>query len=105
MLVYVAFFAVGCGPAPWVVLAEILPPRIKGPAASAATAAGWVGNLVVTLSFDALLARLGVGGAYLLYAALNAGAFWYVTAALPETRMRSLAEIEAMLLVPAAGDG
>lgn len=72
------------------VLSEILPPRIKGPAASLATAAGWLGNLLVTLSFDALLGRLGIGGAYLLYAGLNAAAAWYVTAQLPETKMKSL---------------
>ncbi|KIZ00413.1 sugar transporter, partial [Monoraphidium neglectum] len=90
MLLYVAAFAIGCGPIPWVVLSEILPSRIKGPAASLATAAGWLGNLLVTLSFDSLLGRLGLGGAYMLYAALNAGAAWYVTARLPETKMKSL---------------
>ncbi|GBF90824.1 plastidic glucose transporter [Raphidocelis subcapitata] len=100
MLIYVAFFAIGCGPIPWVVLSEILPPRIKGPAASLATAAGWLGNLAVTLSFDALLSRLGVGGAYLLYALLNVGAGWYVSAHLVETKMKSLQEIEEMLLLP-----
>lgn len=43
VLVYVAFFAVGSGPVTWVMLSEVLPPRIKGPAASLATAAGWAG--------------------------------------------------------------
>ena len=43
VLVYVAFFAMGSGPVTWVLLAEVLPPRIKGPAASLATAAGWAG--------------------------------------------------------------
>jgi len=80
----------GCGPIPWVILSEILPPRIKGPAASLATAAGWLGNLLVTLTFDAMLSRLGVGGTYLVYAVLNAGAAWYVWANLPETKMKTL---------------
>jgi hypothetical protein len=44
MLVFVAFFAVGSGPVTWVLLAEVLPPNIKGPAASLATAAGWAGG-------------------------------------------------------------
>lgn len=100
MLLYVAAFAVGCGPIPWVVLSEILPPRIKGPAASLATAAGWLGNLAVTLTFDSLLSRLGVGGAYLMYAGFNVAALWYVTASLPETKMKTLQEIEEMLLLP-----
>jgi hypothetical protein len=90
MLLYVAAFALGAGPIPWVVLSEILPPRIKGPAASLATAAGWLGNLAVTLTFDSLLGRLGVGGAYLLYALLNGGGAWYVSSALVETKMKTL---------------
>jgi hypothetical protein len=85
----------GCGPIPWVVLSEILPPRIKGPAASLATAAGWLGNLAVTLSFDALLSRLGVGGVYLLYALLNCGAGWYVSRSLVETKMKTLQVVRA----------
>ncbi|KAF6258875.1 hypothetical protein COO60DRAFT_1076306 [Scenedesmus sp. NREL 46B-D3] len=41
VLLYVACFAVGSGPVTWVVLSEVLPPAIKGPAASLATAAAW----------------------------------------------------------------
>jgi hypothetical protein len=44
VLLYVACFAVGSGPVTWVVLSEVLPPAIKGPAASLATAAGWAGE-------------------------------------------------------------
>lgn len=44
MLVFVAFFAIGSGPVTWVLLSEVLPPSIKGPAASLATAAGWAGG-------------------------------------------------------------
>jgi hypothetical protein len=44
VLLYVAFFAVGSGPVTWVLLAEVLPPRIKGPAASLATAVAWAGG-------------------------------------------------------------
>ena len=102
VLAYVACFAAGAGPVPWVVLSEILPPRLKGAAASLATAAGWLANLAVVLSFDSLMARLGVGGAYALYAALNAAACVLVYAFLPETAGKSLREIEQMLLVPPA---
>jgi MFS family permease len=44
VLLYVAFFAIGSGPVTWVVLSEVLPPAIKGPAASLATAAAWTGG-------------------------------------------------------------
>lgn len=43
VLLYVAFFATGSGPVTWVLLSEVLPPAIKGPAASLATAAAWGG--------------------------------------------------------------
>jgi hypothetical protein len=45
VLLYVAFFAIGSGPVTWVVLSEVLPPAIKGSAASLATAAAWTGGL------------------------------------------------------------
>lgn len=47
MLVFVAFFAIGSGPVTWVLLSEVLPPSIKGPAASLATVAGWAGEFGV----------------------------------------------------------
>lgn len=50
VLLYVAFFAVGSGPVTWVLLAEVLPPRIKGPAASLATAVAWAGGAGAWLS-------------------------------------------------------
>eukprot|EP00878_Enallax_costatus_P015475 GHUV01016210.1.p1 GENE.GHUV01016210.1~~GHUV01016210.1.p1 ORF type:complete len:748 (+),score=249.62 GHUV01016210.1:490-2733(+) len=100
VLLYVAFFATGSGPISWVVLSEVLPPRIKGPAASLATAAAWIGNLTVTLSFDTLMKHMGLGGTYLLYALLNGAAAGYVAALLVETRCRTLQEIESLLLLP-----
>ena len=100
ILAYVCCFALGCGPIPWILLSEVLPPRIKGPAASVATAACWVGNLLVTLSFDTLLSQMGIGGAYLLYSGFNVLALWFVSAVVVETKCRSLADIEDMLLLP-----
>eukprot|EP00879_Flechtneria_rotunda_P010535 GHRR01011015.1.p1 GENE.GHRR01011015.1~~GHRR01011015.1.p1 ORF type:complete len:531 (+),score=239.60 GHRR01011015.1:55-1647(+) len=103
VLAYVACFAVGSGPVTWVMLSEVLPARIKGPAASAATAISWTGNLVVTLSFDGLLRHLGLGGTYLMYAIFNASAAAYVAGLVVETRCRSLAEVEELLLLPDTG--
>eukprot|EP00775_Hariotina_reticulata_P005499 gene5499-5734_t len=100
VLLYVAFFAVGSGPVTWVLLAEVLPPRIKGPAASLATAVAWAGNLLVTLSFDSLLAHAGLGGAYLMYALFNVFSAIFTAEVVVETRCRSLPEIEELLLMP-----
>ncbi|KAF8055122.1 menG [Scenedesmus sp. PABB004] len=100
LLLYVAAFAVGAGPVTWVLLGEILPPEIKGAAGSLATAGAWAGNLAVTLSFGGLVARLGLGGTFGLYAAANAGAAALLAWLLVETRCRTLAEIEQLLLLP-----
>jgi predicted membrane-bound spermidine synthase len=48
----------------------------------------YAGNLAVTLSFDGLLSRLGLGGTYLLYGLANVGAALYVGQLLVETRCR-----------------
>eukprot|EP00877_Chromochloris_zofingiensis_P014348 jgi/Chrzof1/9167/Cz03g38140.t1 len=100
ILLYVCAFALGVGPIPWIVLSEILPPRIKGPAASLATTCCWAGNLLVTLSFNSMLDTLGIGGSYLLYAAFNCFGLWYVSTYMVETKCRTLPEIEEMLLLP-----
>jgi hypothetical protein len=46
LLAFMAAFALGSGPVTWLLLSEVLPPRIKGPAGSLATAAGWAGACV-----------------------------------------------------------
>ena len=65
---FVLGFSQGSGPIPWVYLGEILPSDIKGPAAALCTSLNWASNLIVGLTFPAMLAGLHLGGAYLVYA-------------------------------------
>ena len=65
---FVLGFSQGSGPIPWVYLGEILPSEIKGPAAALCTSLNWASNLIVGLTFPAMLAGLHLGGAYLVYA-------------------------------------
>lgn len=65
---FVLGFSQGSGPIPWVYLGEILPSNIKGPAAALCTSLNWASNLIVGLTFPAMLAGLHLGGAYLVYA-------------------------------------
>jgi hypothetical protein len=102
IILYVMCFAMGCGPIPWVYLSEILPERIKGTAAALGTFLCWAGNLVVTLTFQRMVAAVGLGGTYLAYAGLNLLALWYVSTLMVETKCRTLDEIEQLLLLPAA---
>lgn len=65
---FVLGFSVGSGPIPWVYLPEVLPNEIKGPAAALCTSLNWLSNLIVGLTFPAMLTLLHLGGAYLVYA-------------------------------------
>jgi sugar porter (SP) family MFS transporter len=94
VLTYVACFAVGVGTGTWVTMAEICPTRIRGRAMSLATVFLWCGTLLVTLTFLSLVRALTAAGTFLLYAAISVAAFVFVWRLLPETKGRSLEEID-----------
>ena len=94
---YVGFFAIGLGPIFWVLIAEIFPLKVRARAMSVATIANWGFNLVVTISFLELVATLGRPGAFALYAALTVAGLMFTLRFVPETKGRSLEQIEADL--------
>lgn len=93
MLCYVAAFAVAMGPVVWVVISEVLPNRTRGRAMSLATVCLWLACFAVSQTFPFLLEKLG-GGAFFIYAIMCVLAFIFVRAMVPETKGRSLEEIE-----------
>jgi sugar porter (SP) family MFS transporter len=101
VLVYVACFAVGIGTGTWVLMSEICPNRIRGRAMSIATLFLWCGTLIVTLTFLSLVRVLTAPGAFLLYAVICVAAVLFVKMAVPETKGRSLEEIESWWLADA----
>lgn len=98
ILAYVACFAVGIGTGTWVVMSEICPTRIRGRAMSIATVFLWCGTLVVTLTFLSLVQWLTMPGAFLLYAVICVAAVFFITLRVPETKGRSLEDIESQWL-------
>jgi sugar porter (SP) family MFS transporter len=94
VLIYVACFAIGVGTGTWVMMAEICPTRVRGRAMSVATVCLWCGTLLVTLTFLSLVNLLTAPGAFLLYAAVSIAAFLFFWRAVPETKGRSLEDIE-----------
>jgi sugar porter (SP) family MFS transporter len=94
---YVGFFAIGLGPVFWLLIAEIFPLALRGRAMSLATVANWGFNLIVSLTFLDLVGAIGSAGAFLVYAILSLLALAFVTMMVPETKGRSLEEIEAAL--------
>jgi len=94
---YVAFFAVGLGPVFWLLIAEIFPLAVRGRAMSLATISNWGFNLVVTITFLGLIDLFGRTGTFLLYAVLTLTALVFTAVLVPETKGRSLEEIEDAL--------
>jgi sugar porter (SP) family MFS transporter len=92
---YIAFFAFSLGPIVWVMISEIFPPRVRGVAAGVATMANWLANLVVALTFLTLLEELGDAGTFALYAAIGVVSIGFVRSRVPETKGRTLEQIQA----------
>lgn len=98
ILTYVACFAVGVGTGTWVLMAEICPTRVRGRAMSVATVCLWCGTLLVTLTFLSLVTLFSAAGVFLLYAVVSIAAFFFVFRGVPETKGRTLEEIEKFWL-------
>ena len=95
LMVYVGSFAVGLGPVFWLMLSEIYPLRIRGRAMSVGTVANWSANLLVALTFLTLTQLLGKPATFWLYGIVSIGAWIFAFFLVPETKGRSLEEIEA----------
>ena len=94
ILLYIAFFAMAMGPIVWVVMAEIFPTRMRGSAMAIATVILWISDFAVTLSFPVIADRLNESTAFWLYAAMCAVDFVFMFFFLPETKGKTLEEIE-----------
>jgi sugar porter (SP) family MFS transporter len=94
ILTYVASFAVGVGTGTWVLMAEICPTRVRGRAMAVATVSLWCGTLLVTLTFLSLVNLFTAAGVFLLYAVISIAAFLFVWRGVPETKGKTLEEIE-----------
>jgi sugar porter (SP) family MFS transporter len=94
LLLYTGSFAIGLGPVFWLLISEIYPVKIRGQAMSVATMANWVANFVVAVSFLTLLSAIGNAGTFFLFAGLSIVAVVYFQRQVPETKNRSLQDIE-----------
>jgi len=92
---YVASFAISLGPIFWLLIAEIYPLRIRGLAEGTAATFNWASNLVVSLTFLTLVEKLGASSTFLLYAGASVTSWLFAYYLVPETKGRTLEEIEA----------
>ena len=96
ILLCVAAFAVGLGPATWVLMAELFPTNVRGRAMSVANTALWVASFVLTATFLSLAHAVTITGAFCIYSAMCVVTFLLVWKLIPETRGKSLEEIEQL---------
>jgi len=85
---------VGMGPGVWVVMSELFPTRVRGRAMAIATVCLWGACLTATLTFLSLMNTLTPGGAFWLYGVMCVLTFVFIWRALPETKEKTLEEIE-----------
>lgn len=93
---YVGCFAIGLGPVFWLLISEMFPLAIRARGMSIATTANWLANLVVALTFLAIVTLLGRPCVFLIYAALAFGALLFAWALVPETKGLSLGSLTAL---------
>jgi len=98
ILVYVTFFAFSFGCVTWTLLSEIYPTHIRGRAMSIATLSLWCGTFVVGQAFPWLLETLGGAGVFVLFALMCLPAIIIAWKFLPETKGKTLEEIERFWL-------
>ena len=94
LVFYVGSYAVGLGPVFWLMISEIYPLGIRSEAMAGATMANWATNFLVSATFLTVVGVVGKGATFWIYAALGAMATAFFVWKVPETKGRSLEEIE-----------
>lgn len=94
VMVYIACFAFSLGPVTWIMVSEILPLRIRGLAMSICTVSNFFFNFIIVLSFPVLLQHIGEAHTFWIYAGICFISLFFFHFYVPETKGRSLEEIE-----------
>jgi sugar porter (SP) family MFS transporter len=98
VLAAIGSYAMSLAPVVWVVISEIFPNRIRGAAMAVAVSSLWIACFLLTFSFPILNERLGSAGTFWLYAGICVAGFLFVKFKLPETRGKTLEQIERELV-------
>ena len=92
--IYVACFAFGLGPIFWLLISEIYPLKVRGTAMSTVTVTNWTMNLIVAVTFLSLVSLIGQAFTFWLYGLIAIGAWFFFYKLVPETKGKTLEEIE-----------
>ena len=93
----IACYAMTLGPVTWVLLSEIFPNRVRGVAMAFCTFVLWVGSCTLTFAFPSMNAALGCSGSFWIYSAICLAGLLYFIKACPETKGKSLEQLEQEL--------
>ncbi|MFI3322924.1 MAG: sugar porter family MFS transporter [Rikenellaceae bacterium] len=94
----IACYAMSLAPIMWVVISEIFPTAVRGMAMSIATFALWLACFILTYTFPILNSTLGAAGTFWIYGLICIGGFIFTYKNVPETKNKSLEEIEEELI-------
>eukprot|EP00937_MAST-01D_sp_MAST-1D-sp2_P005023 g5023.t1 len=102
MVLYIIFFSLGMGAIPWLIMSEIFPARARGLAASIATCVNWTCSFILTECFTQMKGTLSPSGTFLFFAIECCLTFCFILFYVPETKGKSLEDIEAMFKASAS---
>jgi SP family sugar porter-like MFS transporter len=94
----IACYAMSLGPVTWVILSEIFPNHVRGVAMAVATFVLWIGCFTLTYTFPLLNTFLGSSGTFWIYSLICTSGFLFIFFKLPETKGKSLEELEKELI-------
>ncbi|MGW0605379.1 sugar porter family MFS transporter [Streptomyces sp. NPDC002640] len=100
LFAYILFNGIGIQSVVWLIAPEILPLAVRGPATSLATLAVWGFDLLIAVTALSAINAVGRSGTFFVYAAMNVLCVLFVVFKVPETRGRSLEDIEKALRAP-----
>ena len=90
----IGFYAVSLAPVTWVLISELFPNRIRSMGVSVAVSALWIASFILTFTFPLLQRAVGSAGTFWTYAAICFAGFLFVLSTVPETKGKSLEQIE-----------
>ncbi|KAF3457286.1 hypothetical protein FNV43_RR01943 [Rhamnella rubrinervis] len=96
VLIYIASFSIGMGAVPWVIMSEIFPINVKGAAGSLVVLVNWLGAWAISFTYNFLMSW-SASGTYFIYCAFSLMAVLFVATLVPETKGKTLEEIQACI--------
>jgi sugar porter (SP) family MFS transporter len=97
MLAFIGTYAATLGPVTWIAISEIFPNRVRGYAMGLATLALWIANFFTTSLFPVMQEKLGLATTFGIHAIICLVYFVFIRRFVPETKGKSLEEIETLL--------